>query len=104
MLNAFASQLYAFQFYLPYNCKKNWQKNWQKQLFSKKKKSYIWQLTVGSWQVAVGRWQLAGGSWQVAVGMWQVVVSRWQVAGGMWPNCLGAVRKAGIRCLHWPLG
>ena len=22
----------------------------------------------------------------------------WQVAGGMWPNCLGAVRKAGIRC------
>ena len=27
-----------------------------------------------------------------------------QVAGGMWPNCLGAVRKAGIRGLHWPLG
>ena len=21
-----------------------------------------------------------------------------QVEGGMWPNCLGAVRKAGIRC------
>ena len=20
------------------------------------------------------------------------------MAGGMWPNCLGAVRKAGIRC------
>ena len=29
-----------------------------------------------------------------------MVVSRWQVEGGMWPNCLGAVRKAGIRCLH----
>ena len=33
-----------------------------------------------------------------------MAVSRWQVEGGMWPNCLGAVRKAGIRCLHWPLG
>ena len=45
----------------------------------------------GSWQLTVGRWQLAGGSWQV-------VVSRKQVEGGMWTNCLGAVRKAGIRC------
>ena len=27
-----------------------------------------------------------------------MVVSRWQVEGGMRPNCLGAVRKAGIRC------
>ena len=39
-----------------------------------------------SWQVAVGRGQLTGGSWQVE--------------GGMWPNCLEAVRKAGIRCPH----
>ena len=22
------------------------------------------------------------------------------MAGGMWPNCLGAVKKAGIRCPH----
>ena len=22
------------------------------------------------------------------------------MAGGMWPNCLGTVRKAGIRCPH----
>ena len=51
----------------------------------------------GIWQLTVGRGQLAGGGWQV-------VVSRWQVEGGMWPNCLGAVRKAGIRCLYWPLG
>ena len=29
-----------------------------------------------------------------------MAVSRLQVAGGMWPNCLGAVRKDGIRCLH----
>ena len=51
-------------------------------------------LAVGSWQVVVGRWRLA-------VGSWHVVISRWQVEGDMWPNYLGAVRKAGIRCLHW---
>ena len=34
--------------------------------------------------------------WRLAGGRWQVVVSRWQVEGGMWPNCLGAVRKAGL--------
>ena len=27
-----------------------------------------------------------------------MAVGIWQVLGGMWPNCLGAVRKAGIRC------
>ena len=40
------------------------------------------------------------GSWQLAGGSWQVVVIRWQVASGIWPTCLGAVRKAGIRCPH----
>ena len=54
-------------------------------------KNYFLQLAVDSWQVAVDSWQVADGSWQV-------VVSRWQVDSGMWPNCLGAVRKAGIRC------
>ena len=42
----------------------------------------------------------AFGSWQVVVGKWQLAVGRWQVAGGMCPNCLGAVRMAGIICLH----
>ena len=37
---------------------------------------------------------------RLAVGSWQVAVERWQLAGGMWPNCLGAVRKAGIMCPH----
>ena len=60
-------------------------------------KNYFLQLAVDSWQVSVGRWRLAGGSWQG-------IVSRWQVEGGMWPNCLGAVIKAGTRCLHQPLG
>ena len=36
----------------------------------------------------------------MVVGRWQVEVSRWQVESGMWPNCLGAERKAGIRCPH----
>ena len=36
--------------------------------------------------MAVGRWQLKGGNWQVAC--------------GMLPNCLGNVRKAGIRGPH----
>ena len=54
-------------------------------------------MAVDSWQVTVDSWQLVGGSWQV-------IVSRWQVEGVMWLNCLGAMRKAGIRCLHWPLG
>ena len=44
--------------------------------------------------------KIISGSWQVAGGSWQMAVSRWQVAGGMWPNCLGAVRKAGISCSH----
>ena len=68
------------------------------------RKNNFWQLAVDSWQVAVDSWQVAVDRWQLAGGSWQVVVSRWQVEGGMWPNCLGAVRKAGIRCLHWPLG
>ena len=59
---------------------------WQKVFVSEKLISCSWQLTVG-------RWQLLGGGWQV-------VVSRWQVKGGMWPNCLGALRKTGIRCPH----
>ena len=29
---------------------------------------------------------------------------RRQVEGDMWPNCLGAVRKAAIRCLHLATG
>ena len=37
-------------------------------------------------------------SCQVAGGSWWPVGGRWQVTGGMWPNCLGDVRKAGIRC------
>ena len=44
--------------------------------------------------------ELFSGSWQVAVGRGQLTVGIWQVEGGMWPNCLGAVRKAGIRCPH----
>ena len=41
---------------------------------------------------------MAGGGWQLAGSSWQVAIGRWQLAGGMWPNCLGAVRKAGIIC------
>ena len=44
--------------------------------------------------------KIISGIWQLTVGRWQVVVSRWQVECGMWPNCLGTVRKAGIRCSH----
>ena len=61
-------------------------------------KNYLWQLAVDSWQVALDSWQVAVGRWRLVGGSWQVVVSRWQVEGGMWPNCLGAVRKAGIWC------
>ena len=85
----------TFQFF-----KKNWAKkkmSGQKIIYGEKIMSGSLQLTVGSWQVSVRRWRMSGGSWQV-------VVSRWQVEGGMWPNCLGAVRMADIRCLHWPLG
>ena len=59
------------------------------------RKNYFWQLAIDSWQLTVGSWQLAGGRWQVAAG-------RWYSVGGRWPSCLGAVRKAGIRCLHQP--
>ena len=41
---------------------------------------------------------MAGGSWQGAVGRGQLTGGSWQVEGGIWPNCLGTVRKAGIRC------
>ena len=55
-----------------------------------------------NFSLAVGRWQLAGGIWPVAGGSWQVAGKLYlQVnftIGGMWPNCLGAVRKTGIRC------
>ena len=36
------------------------------------------------------------------INIWQknLVQKNVQLAGGMWPNCLGALSKAGIRCLH----
>ena len=36
----------------------------------------------------------------MANGRSQLTGDSWQVAGGIWPNCLGAVRKAGIRFPH----
>ena len=69
-------------------------KSCEKKCLAKNKiwrKNYFWPLTVDSWQLTVGRWRLACGSWQV-------VFSRWQVEGGIWPNCLRALRKAGIKC------
>ena len=47
----------------------------------KKNSGSIFFLAVGRQQLAVGTWQLARGRWHVA-------------------HCLGAVRKAGIRCTH----
>ena len=59
---------------------------------------FLWQLAGGSWQVVVGRWHSAVGRWKLAVGRCKLAGGMWQVEVGMWSNCLGAVRKAGIRC------
>ena len=32
--------------------------------------------------------------------IWQLAGGCQKMAGGMWPNCLGAVREAGIKCPH----